>query len=130
MKKLFYYVFFTFMLAITTIIFTSCGSDDDDAGASSSSWLTNGTWTESSGIRKWTFKKDGTCIFEVDDQTWTPSTGYVSHWSSQTGQWSYDDNTKVLSTNVLSWTWVVVSQSDNMWTGQTSKGTLYTYSRK
>ena len=114
------------IMALVCVGFTSCGSDDDDNVSGSISWLLNGTWTESNGIRKWTFYKDGTCRFEVDNQTWSPKTGYVSNWTSKNGQWSYDDNTKVLSTT-LSWNWVIVSHSDNMWTGKGSKESLYTY---
>ena len=132
MKKHFAFLFMAMMVAAVGLTFTSCGDDDDDNGGASggASWLLKGTWTESSGIRKWTFYKDGTCTFEVDNQTYNPTKKQKeSHWTSYDGQWSYDNNTKVLSTTLNSWNWVIVSQSDDMWTGQTSKGTLYTYYR-
>lgn len=129
-KQYFGNVLAIMMVAMLSVGLFACGDSDDDNSSSTISWLFNSRWTESSGQygRRWTFYENGSCKFEVDNKTWTPQKGYESHWETYEGRWNYSNDTKVLSTTVGSWNWVIVSHSDNMWTGEIN-GKLYTYTK-
>ena len=79
-----------------------------------------GTW---SGYGTWTFNADGTCSYN-----------YVS-WDGKsswhTGTWSYNEETKTLITDVLTWNWQILNISENSWTGTHLAGqkNTHTYSR-
>lgn len=73
-----------------------------------------GKWT---GYGTWEFKADGTCSYSKN--------------SSYTGTWTYIPESQTLVTNVLNWSWKVVSIAENQWVGThlAGKGTTTTYSR-
>lgn len=119
-----------FMLTALCTNFTSCSKDNDEDGKhnnnieastdNSHAKMFIGTW---SGYGTWTFNADGTCSYN-----------YVS-WDGKsswhTGTWSYNEETKTLITDVLTWNWQILNISENSWTGTHLAGqkNTHTYSR-
>ncbi|MDD6140295.1 MAG: hypothetical protein PUB61_02700 [Bacteroidales bacterium] len=81
-----------------------------------------GTWYSSdSKGGYWTFNADGTCTHTV-----------TSNMNILYGQWSYAAESKVLTTTILSWNWMIIAVSENSWTGTHLGGnrTTFTYTRR
>lgn len=79
-------------------------------------WI--GRWNTSSRKPDFIFLSDGTCLM---DGKYT--TGYT------VGKWKYNPNTKYMTTTCGSWIWTVNDFDISQWTGISSGGTAYVYTR-
>lgn len=96
--------------------FVACGSDDDpdpDPEPAPIDRLTEaqrkflGYWHNKNGNADFLFNADGSC------QCFYPS--YPSDNTS--GEWSYDESTKILSTTMDSYQWTITLSTDKSWAG-------------
>lgn len=139
MKKYFLNLLTFAMAAMLSVNLTACGNDDvddpDGGGTDDSSWVV-GSWVEAGGGRKWTFKSGGACDFYIVDAEVDRKTGQINRkgWKlSQSGTWRYNAETMLLTTNIYSWNWEIISYSNNSWSGKTVNGknsSIYTYNKE
>lgn len=122
---------------IVCFILVSCGKDnggnitDQDLSSESTDkeseaiinkykpfrqWI--GKWSTSTRKPDFIFLSDGTCLMDVKS-----TLGYTA------GKWSYNPDTEFMTTTCNNWTWTVKDFDIDQWTGVSSGGTTYVYTR-
>ena len=105
------------MVAIVSVSLVSCGGDDDDNGANGNGSNGNGTdnleaqifvgyWHSENAEYDFLFNEDGSCIA-------------FANWNTapKSGRWSYDKNSKKLTTTIGGNNWLINVNSSNYWAG-------------
>ena len=122
-----------YVLVLCTIMgfaLNSCSDSSDDGPLAGEAGKFCGSWGKESNsgqdgnkwrwYTNWIFHSDGTCEYQY--YYYNDPNPQFNEKRSQSGTWTYDETTKILSTSISSYCWIIMQVNEDSWTGITVGG--------